>query len=82
MITRIKKWGNGQGILLPKALLDSVSMACGTEVEIVIEDKHLIILPVKPSHKRCDLNELFQNYDGDYKTAEVSWGHPVGREEW
>ena len=30
--------------------------------------------------KRKNIEEFFSNFDGDYISAEVDWGDPVGRE--
>jgi antitoxin MazE len=81
MITYIQKWGNSQGIRLPKNFLEELGMQEKEQIEIILspEDKSLIIR--KP--KKCQsLRELFENYDGDYKCEEIEIGEPVGREIW
>jgi antitoxin MazE len=80
--TRIIKIGNSQGIRIPKLLLDQLGL--GPEVEIVIEQNHLVIRPLQ--HPRQGWEEQFramaaagddQLLDGD-TAALSSWDD----EEW
>ena len=32
--------------------------------------------------KKYNINELFEDYEGDYTPEEEEWGNPVGKEEW
>ena len=80
MITRIQKWGNSQGVRLPKALLDDLNMSEGKEVEILKQDDIIIIKHA--AQKRKSIQELFAGYEGDYAPEEIDWGEPVGGEIW
>jgi len=80
MITTIQKWGNSQGVRLPKIFLDELNMSEGNEVEILKQDSYLIIRPA--SQKRKSIQELFADYDGDYTPEVIDWGKPVGGEIW
>lgn len=79
MITTIQKWGNSQGIRIPKAILELVHLSEGQTVELETLDDSIII------HKTCrlpkSLDEMFEGYDGDYKCTEADWGPPVGKEK-
>jgi len=79
MIT-INKWGNSQGIRIPKNYLKKLGLDIGDEVEIRIEDEKLIIVPVKKKRKaKLDINKLFkEKYEGN---EEYNWGQ-VGKEIW
>ena len=78
--TTIQKWGNSQGIRIPKFLLDEVNWN-GNEQLIVIADKdRLIIEKAKP--KRKTISELFADFEGEYVPVEMDWGQPVGEEVW
>ena len=81
MIAYIQKWGNSQGIRIPKNFLDELEIKEREQVEIILspEDKSLIIR--KPKHCKT-LRELFENYEGDYQCEEIEIGEPVGREVW
>jgi len=80
MTAKIQKWGNSQGIRLPKAILENVNMSEGDYVEIVIHDGVIIIKSV--AGKRKTIYELFSDYEGDYTPDEIDWGEPEGDEIW
>lgn len=80
MTATIQKWGNSQGIRLPKIILDSVNMNEGDDVEIIIQSETLIIK--RTAKKRKTIQELFAGYEGDYTPDEIDWGESVGGEIW
>lgn len=80
MNTTIQKWGNSQGIRLPKIILDDLNIHEGEEVEIFTENNSIIIKPA--SKKRKSIQELFDDYNDDYVPEEIDWGKPVGGEVW
>jgi antitoxin MazE len=79
MAPTIQKWGNSQGVRLPKAILDDLNMSVGEEVEIYSENNTIIIRPAK---QRKTIRELFAGYEGDYSPEIIDWGKPVGKEVW
>lgn len=82
MITKLQRWGNSQGIRIPKQLLSIAAFKEGDEIEIVAEyDKIIIRHPEKPI-KKYKIEELFANYGIDSKPMEEDWGAPSGKEEW
>ena len=80
MTTTIQKWGNSQGIRIPKMLLDSVNWSDDEQIIIEVEDGKLIM--EKAKGKRKNIKELFENYNEDYKPTEVDWGKLEGAEIW
>ncbi|MCL2011031.1 MAG: AbrB/MazE/SpoVT family DNA-binding domain-containing protein [Synergistaceae bacterium] len=83
MITTIQKWGNSQGVRLPKAVLDVLFLQENDPVEIVAENDTIIIK--KAARKRRakkSLEERFINYAGNYQCMEWNTGKPVGNEAW
>jgi len=80
MIATIQKWGNSQGVRLPKILLDDLNMSEGNEVEILKQDN--VILIKHATQKRKTIQELFDGYNDDYTSEEIDWGEPVGGEIW
>ena len=77
MIAKIQKWGNSQGVRIPKSILNSAHFSENEDVEIIVVDGRIIIEHTK-RHK--SLKERLKNYDGDYKCSELNTGSPVGRE--
>ena len=80
MTTTIQKWGNSQGVRIPKILLDTVKWSDNEQIMIVVDDGKLII--EKAKNKRKNIKELFANYEGDYKPTKIDWGEPEGEEIW
>ena len=83
MMTTIQKWGNSQGVRLPKSILDELSLQENDPIEIVAANDSIIIMRVgRKRRAKKSLEERFDNYDGDYKCSECDWGKPVGKEVW
>lgn len=82
MIARLQKWGNSQGIRIPKQLLALASFDEGEEVEIIAEYDKIIIRHLEKPLKKYRLEELFAEYETGNKPKEEDWGTPSGKEEW
>ncbi|MBU2510972.1 AbrB/MazE/SpoVT family DNA-binding domain-containing protein [bacterium] len=82
MHTKIQKWGNSQGLRLPKVLLDEIQTDVGDEVEVYSQEGKIIIEPVKQIRSKFSLQALVKKIPETYKTEEINWGNPVGKEEW
>ena len=78
MITTIQKWGNSQGIRIPKIVLETVKWADDEQIMIVVDNDKLII--EKAKNKRKNIKELFADYKGDYEPIDIDWGNPEGDE--
>ena len=78
MTTTIQKWGNSQGVRIPKILLDTVKWDENEQIVIVVDNDKLII--EKAKNKRKNIKELFADYKGDYEPTEIDWGNPEGKE--
>ncbi len=79
MITSIQKWGNSQGIRLPKNILTAAGLSAGCAVKIVAEPDRIVIHKID-KRKHRSLQELFQNYSGEAAGEEWDTGTPVGKE--
>ena len=82
MLTKIQKWGNSQGLRLTKNLLIDAKLGVGDEVDISVKNGTMIIAPAKRIRGRYNLKDLVKRIPEHYKTGEVDWGNPVGKEEW
>lgn len=80
MPTMIQKWGNSQGVRIPKILLDTVKWKENEQIVIVVDNDKLII--EKAKNKRKNIKELFADYKGEYEPTEIDWGNPEGKEIW
>jgi len=82
MHTKIKKWGNSQGLRIAKHLLQEAQIELGDEVEIAVQDGKLVISPLKNVRNRYKLADLIKEIPADYEPKEIDWGKPVGKEVW
>ena len=81
MTTNIQKWGNSQGVRIPKMLLDTVKWSENEQIVILVQDNKLIIEKAK-DRKRKNIKELFADYKEKYEPVEIDWGKPEGEEIW
>lgn len=81
MTTTIQKWGNSQGIRIPKIILDTVKWNENEEINLLVEDDKIIIEKVKDEKKK-NIKELFKDFEGEYESIEMDWGDPKGEEIW
>lgn len=79
MVTTIQKWGNSQGIRIPKYLLDAVKWSDDERLVLSVDKGRIIIEKAEP---RKNITELFADFDGEYVPIEVDWGEPAGEEIW
>ncbi len=81
MTTTIQKWGNSQGIRLPKFLLDSINWSENEKLEVKTENEKIIIEKMtNPSRK--NIKELFADFQDEYEPIDINWGSQVGKEIW
>ena len=76
MVTRVRKWGNSQGLRIAKSVLDEVGIHVGDQVRISIRDRRLVVEPAATVRGRYDLRALVANMQGDYRVGEEDWGPP------
>ncbi len=82
MTTTVQKWGNSQGLRIPKHLMREARLAVGDEVDVVLQDGALLVRPRKQVRGRYDLRALVARIPKGYRPMEVDWGKPQGREVW
>ena len=82
MVTTIAKWGNSQGIRIPKHILESLNLKDNDVVELAIENDSLIIKKKDENRTFKSIQERFENFDGEYEPVNIDWGDPVGNEIW
>ena len=77
----IQKWGNSQGIRIPKTALEDALFNVNETVELVVEDNKIIIKKAK-TKKHITLEDRLKDFEGEYSFEECDWGKPVGNEVW
>ncbi len=82
MLAHIQKWGNSQGIRLPKQLLKDSGLQVGATVELLEKDGTIVIQPAEGTRGRYSLADLVARIPKGERAGEEAWGKPEGREEW
>ena len=54
----------------------------GDAVEVAARDGVLVITPARRVRGGHDLRQLVKDMPADYKSEELDWGPPAGREVW
>jgi antitoxin MazE len=80
LVTKVQRWGNSQGVRLPRSVLDLAGIDVGDSVEITVNDHRIVVTGV--ARPKYDLAELVARIPQGYKATEVDFGPPVGKEEW
>ena len=81
MTATISKWGNSQGLRFPKNILEELNLSIGDKVKFLIEDDKIILVPVKKSRKKYNINDLVKKIPSDYTPYE-EFKSKAGIEEW
>ena len=85
MQTTIAKWGNSQGIRLPKILLESANLTDSDTVNVLAENNSIIITKVENKKKHIPLAERLKNWNGqpyELTGEDSAWLNmePIGEE--
>ncbi|HTQ99922.1 MAG TPA: AbrB/MazE/SpoVT family DNA-binding domain-containing protein [Candidatus Acidoferrum sp.] len=79
MLAKVQKWGNSQGLRLPKHVLETSAIAVGDQVEVTAEADQIVI---KKTKRKFDLAEMVSRMPKGHRSQEESFGKPVGKEVW
>lgn len=81
-LSKIQKWGNSQGIRIPKTIMETLNWNNNTMVEITTNEDTIMLKKVEIPHKRKNIKELFADYNENYTPKEFDWGKKEGSEIW
>jgi antitoxin component of MazEF toxin-antitoxin module len=84
--TKVSKWGNGYGVRVPVAILESLSLSDESEVVITANKDSIMISPKFPSFAETSLEDLLKDVTPDLLRVRPDesdfFGKPQGREVW
>ena len=80
MPTKIQRWGNSQGLRIPKEVLAEARIEVGDEVEVRAVDGKLVVTPLRFVRGRLALADLIAAIPPGTPAHEVDWGAPEGDE--
>ena len=80
MQAQVKKWGNSQGIRIPKEVLQEANIVLDEVLDVEVSNGRITL--VKPFRHKT-LEERAEEFGGKLTLGgELDWGEPVGREIW
>jgi antitoxin MazE len=87
MQTTIVKWGNSQGIRIPKAFLKNIHVSENDPVDIALSGEKIIIKKIKCKKHKTTKERLVEFYgiktvQKRTRQKEIDWGRPAGKEAW
>lgn len=97
MDATLVKWGNSQGLRVPKEACDLLGIDLGAKAKMVVDSasSQLLITFEQPKRqfqrtRKVSIEELFEGFEGEYEPPadwpllgnEVDWGEPAGKEVW
>lgn len=80
MRTRVKKWGNGLAVRIPRSFAADVGLEPDADVDMALVDGTLVITSTKRGDAR--LAELLARVTEENRHEEVDSGGVVGGEAW
>jgi antitoxin MazE len=80
MTAIISKWGNSQGLRLPKSVVKDLDLSVGDELKIITEDNRVILEPIKHK-KKYNIHDLVKKVPKGYRVKE-EFDTKMGLEEW
>ena len=78
MPSHIAKWGNSLALRLPRHIAADAHLYEGTQVDLRVEGKSLVVRPSRPKY---ELSELLASHE-PARSEEFDWGKAEGEEEW
>ena len=82
MLSKIQKWGNSQGIRIPKGILEDSKIEIGEDVDISLVNGTIVIKKSTTIRGRYRIEDLVAKMPKGQESSEVDWGDPEGREQW
>lgn len=80
MPTKIQRWGNSQGIRVPKSVLADARLQVGDVVDVRAVDGTLVVRRARSRRGRASLEDLVAALPEAGQHGEMDWGRPEGDE--
>jgi antitoxin MazE len=74
LVTKIRKWGNTQGLRLARQILQEAHISVGDDVDVFARNGLIILAPMRRIRGKQSLKELVSRIPKNYTTEEVDWG--------
>ncbi|MBI5091931.1 MAG: AbrB/MazE/SpoVT family DNA-binding domain-containing protein [Candidatus Hydrogenedentes bacterium] len=80
MITKIRKWGNSQGVRIPRQALNEAHLTIGDDVEVSTRGGVILMTPFRRIRGARSLKELVSQIPKNHRAEETEWRIPAGKE--
>ena len=80
--TSVRKWGNGHGVLLPKAFVDTLDLA-HAEVQTILRGSSIVLTKTSvPKRKKLTIKDMVRGMRKNDRHTLIDFGAPRGKEIW
>ena len=76
---KLAKWGNSQGVRIPKSVLQQARFREDEELNLVAAEGCITIRPLR---SKLTLESLVKQITPENRHEELDWGPPAGKEIW
>ncbi|WEK55981.1 MAG: AbrB/MazE/SpoVT family DNA-binding domain-containing protein [Candidatus Cohnella colombiensis] len=78
-IVKVQKWGNSLGIRIPGPYAEQLDLKDGSEVELLLQNREVII---RPKVSKPTLEDLLSKITPENRHQEIDFGTSEGNEAW
>lgn len=75
----LQKWGNSQGVRLPKKVIDAAHLTLDQQMSVSIHKGAIVLTPILP-HSDFTLETMLRDVTPERVGGEFPWGPDVGKE--
>lgn len=79
MKTKLSKCGDSHVLQIPRSILDVLNWKDDDILDLKIKDNKLII---ENSSNEMKIEDLFEDFNGQYEKEDIDWGKMIGKEVW
>lgn len=80
MKTKLSKCGNSHVLQIPGSIMDALNWKDNDILNLKIKDSKLII--ENSSDDEINIEDLFEDFNGQYSKEDIDWGKMIGKEVW
>lgn len=73
----LEKWGNSQGVRLPKKVIEAARLRLNSPLQISLKGRSIVLTPVAETNR---LEAMLTGVTPKLVGGEENWGNDVGRE--
>ncbi|MGN5980466.1 AbrB/MazE/SpoVT family DNA-binding domain-containing protein [Finegoldia magna] len=80
MKTKLSKCEDSHLLRIPRSIMDVLNWKDNDILDLKIKDNKLII--ENSSENEMNIEDLFEDFNGQYEKEDIDWGEIVGKEVW